>query len=284
MAENDKTPAPPPANQTRPAKDGPSGGTEAEKKPVASPGEVNKPAAGSTPTTPAPREAADASGGRAGTLGAPSDQADGTTPTKAKSGLSGAPIASSATPAKPAAAGAPQKPAPANPTGPVPESWSSPMVEKYKRQYGSGLQALTYLKQNYFFVDASLIPDFLRLLRDEDQFDYCVDITALHYPKREKQFDVIWVLYSFPRNERVRVKTQIADGASLATSVPIWPTANWLEREVFDMFGIRFDGHPDLKRILLPDGWKGHPLRKDYNILQQDQEWVQINLGIESGQ
>jgi len=158
------------------------------------------------------------------------------------------------------------------------------MVEKYKRQYGSGLDAQTYLVQNYFTVDRSLIPDFLRLLRDDEQFDYCVDLTAVHYPKREKQFDIFWILYSFPRNERVRVKTQIADGESLPSSVPIWPTANWLEREVYDMFGIRFDGHPDLKRILLPDGWTGFPLRKDYDILKQDKEWVQINLGIESGQ
>ena len=158
------------------------------------------------------------------------------------------------------------------------------MVEKYKGRYGSALEALSYLGQNYLTVDRSLIPDILQLLRDEDQFDYCVDITAVHYPKREKQFDVLWNLYSFPRNERVRVKTQIADGESLPTVVPIWPTANWLEREAYDMFGIKFDGHPDLKRILLPDGWKGHPLRKDYGILQQDQEWVQINLGIESGQ
>ena len=123
-----------------------------------------------------------------------------------------------------------------------------------------------------------------RRLREDEQFDYCVDVTAAHYPKREKQFDVIWILYSFARNERMRVKTQIADGASIASAVSIWPTANWLEREVYDMFGIRFDGHPDLKRILLPDGWKGYPLRKDYGILQQDTEWVQINLGIESGQ
>ncbi len=157
-------------------------------------------------------------------------------------------------------------------------------VEKYKSQYGSGLDALTYLGQNYLSVDRSLIPDILRLLREEEQFDYCVDITAVHYPKREKPFDVVWILYSFPRNERMRVKTQIADGASIASSVPIWAAANWLEREVYDMFGIEFDGHPDLKRILLPDGWKGHPLRKDYGILQQDKEWVQINLGIESGQ
>ena len=158
------------------------------------------------------------------------------------------------------------------------------MVEKYKDRYGSDLEALSYLGQNYFTVDRSLIPHILQLLRDEDQFDYCVDITAVHYPKREKQFDVLWILYSFPHNERVRVKTRIVDGESLPSVVPIWATANWLEREVFDMFGIKFDGHPDLKRILLPDGWKGHPIRKDYGILQQDREWVQINLGIESGQ
>jgi NADH-quinone oxidoreductase subunit C len=158
------------------------------------------------------------------------------------------------------------------------------MIAKLKRMYGSGLEPLTYAGQNYMIVDSSMIPEILQVLRNEEQFDYCVDITAVHYPKREKQFDIVWVLYSFPRNERIRVKTQIADGAKLASSVPIWATANWLEREVFDMFGIQFEGHPDLKRILLPDGWKGHPLRKDYGILQQDNEWVQINLGIESGQ
>ena len=63
-------------------------------------------------------------------------------------------------------------------------------------------------------VDRSLIPEILQVLRNEEQFDYCVDITAVHYPKREKQFDVVWVLYSFARNERIRVKTQIADGES----------------------------------------------------------------------
>jgi NADH-quinone oxidoreductase subunit C len=186
-----------------------------------------------------------------------------------------------AKPATPAAAG---HPAPPKPAGPVPTPWESPMVAKFKREYGSGVEPLTHLGQNYMVVDRSLIPEILQILRNEEQFDYCVDITAVHYPKREKQFDVVWVLYSFPRNERIRVKTQIADGESIASSVPIWATANWLEREVYDMFGIKFDGHPDMKRILLPDGWKGHPLRKDYGIIQQDNEWVQINLGIESGQ
>ncbi|PYX80974.1 MAG: NADH-quinone oxidoreductase subunit C [Acidobacteria bacterium] len=191
----------------------------------------------------------------------------------------GKPPNPTAVPPKPAAPAAPAKPA-----GPVPVPWDSPMVAKLKRQYGSGLEPLTYLGQNYMVVDRSLIPEILQVLRDEEQFDYCVDITAVHYPKREKPFDVVWILYSFPRNERIRVKTMIADGESIPSATPIWAAANWLEREAFDMFGIKFDGHPDLKRILLPDGWKGHPLRKDYGIIEQDKEWVQINLGIESGQ
>jgi NADH-quinone oxidoreductase subunit C len=201
-------------------------------------------------------------------------------PASAAASADAKPAAPSA--AKPAAAAG--HPAPPKPAGPVPTPWDSPMVAKYKQCYGSGITALTHLGQNYLELDRSLIPDLLRILRDDEQFDYCVDITAVHYPKREKQFDVIWILYSFARNERMRVKTQIADGESIASVVTIWATANWLEREVFDMFGIKFDGHPDMKRILLPDGWKGHPLRKDYGIIQQDNEWVQINLGIESGQ
>jgi NADH-quinone oxidoreductase subunit C len=181
--------------------------------------------------------------------------------------------------------GQPHAAAPAKPAVPATTPWDSPAVARLKSQYGSGVQeAVTYLGQNYFVLDASITAEALRILRDEEQFDYCVDITATHNPTREKHFELIWILYSFARNERIRVKTDIADGASFPSSVSIWPAANWLEREVFDMFGIKFDGHPDMKRILLPEGWKGHPLRKDYGIIQQDQEWVQINLGIESGQ
>jgi NADH-quinone oxidoreductase subunit C len=158
------------------------------------------------------------------------------------------------------------------------------MVTRLTMRYGSGIEASTYLGQNNMVADSSIVAELLRVLCDEEQFDYLVDVTAVHYPQREKQFEVIWILYSFARNQRIRVKTMIADGEGVASVVSIWPAANWLEREVYDMFGIRFEGHPDLKRILLPDGWKGHPLRKDYGIIQQDQEWVQINLGIESGQ
>ncbi|MGA8284167.1 MAG: NADH-quinone oxidoreductase subunit C, partial [Candidatus Sulfotelmatobacter sp.] len=117
--------------------------------------------------------------------------------------------------AKPAAAAPPKPVAAAKPAAPTPVPWDSPMIAKLKASYGSGIEPLTYAGQNYMVVDRSLIPEILQVLRNEEQFDYCVDITAVHYPTREKQFDVVWVLYSFPRNERIRVKTQILDGATL---------------------------------------------------------------------
>ena len=195
----------------------------------------------------------------------------------------GAAAAKPATPAaKPAAPAA--KPAP-KPEAPKPEPWDAPLVRALKAQYGSGIkEASTYVGQKYLAVDSSIVYEILLRMRDDEFFDYCVDITAAHYPKREAQFDLIYILYSFKNNQRIRIKTQIKDGETLRSAYAIWPTANWLEREVFDMFGISFTGHPELKRILMPEDWKGSPLRKDYPILQQDNEWVKINLGIESGQ
>jgi len=242
------------------------------KSPASPPPEGEPKPTADRPATPGGVKAASSGSVQSETKPAPDKPAAPATPPKAVAGAPATPAA-----AKPAAA-------PPKPAAPVPTPWDSPMIARLKGNYGSGIEPLTYLGQNYMVVDRSLIPEILQVLRNEEQFDYCVDITAVHYPKREKQFDVLWILYSFPRNERIRVKTQIADGQTLPSSVPIWATTNWLEREVFDMFGISFDGHPDMKRILLPDGWKGHPLRKDYGILQQDNEWVQINLGIESGQ
>jgi len=199
------------------------------------------------------------------------------------------PAAAAAKPASPAAAkpAVPPKPAAAPPKPPAakPEPWDSDLVRALKAQYGSGIrEASTYAKQHYLVVDSSLAYEILLRMRNDEFFDYCVDITAVHYPKREAQFDIVYVLYSFHNNERLRIKTQIKDGDHLRSAVALWPTANWLERELFDMFGIEFDGHPELKRILMPDDWTGHPLRKDYGILQQDAEWVKANIAIESAQ
>jgi len=173
---------------------------------------------------------------------------------------------------------------PPKPAGPAATPWESDRVAMLRRLYGSGIkEALTYLGQNYLVVNKEVGFDVLRALRDE-QFDYLVDVTCVHYPDRAAPFEVVWILYSFAKNERMRVKTSVKDGEKAPSAVALWPTANWLEREAYDMFGVEFDGHPDMRRILLPDGWKGFPLRKDYGIIQQDNEWVKINLGIESGQ
>jgi NADH-quinone oxidoreductase subunit C len=186
--------------------------------------------------------------------------------------------------AKPAAA-EPAKPAPPKPEAPKPEPWNCDLVCSLKAQYGSGIrEASTCARQNCLVVDNSIAWEILLRLRDDETFKYCVDITAVHYPKREVQFDIVYILYSFHKNERLRIKTQVRDGEHVRSVVAIWSTADWLEREVFDMFGIVFDEHPELKRILMPDDWQGHPLRKDYGVLQQDTEWVKNNIGIESGQ
>jgi NADH-quinone oxidoreductase subunit C len=146
------------------------------------------------------------------------------------------------------------------------------------------LDAIEDRKQAILAVDREKLAEIARHLRDEEKFDYLADLTAVDWPRREKRFDVVLNLYSFAKNERLRLKVHAADGEQVPSVVAVWPAANWLEREVFDMFGIIFSGHPDLKRILLPDEWQGYPLRKDYDILKQDTAWVRENLGIESGQ
>ena len=99
------------------------------------------------------------------------------------------------------------------------------------------------------------------------QFNILVDITAVDYLERKPRFDVVYHLLSLPFNRRLRLKVPVEDGqANLESLTPWWGAANWLEREVWDMFGIRFAGHPNLKRILMYEEFQGHPLRKDYPV------------------
>ncbi len=193
-------------------------------------------------------------------------------------------------PAKPAAEA--PKPAPPKPAAPpkppavmAATPWESDLARELRERFGDQVtEASSYLGQNFVVVKPEAAVPAIEFLKLEADFDYLVDVTAVDWPKRAERFEVVYILYSFSRNERVRVKTQIKEGYKPETAVGVHLTANWLEREVFDMFGIEFAGHPDLRRILMPDEWSGHPLRKDYSILQQDQRWVQENLNIESGQ
>jgi NADH-quinone oxidoreductase subunit C len=146
------------------------------------------------------------------------------------------------------------------------------------------LEAIEDRKQAILTVGAGRLAEISQYLRDEEKFDLLSDLTAVDWPKREKRFDVVLNLYSFAKNERLRVKAHAGDGEQVPSVSGVWPTANWLEREAYDMFGIVFAGHPNLTRILLPDEWQGYPLRKNYDIIEQDTGWVKENLGIESGQ
>jgi NADH-quinone oxidoreductase subunit C len=194
-------------------------------------------------------------------------------------------------PAKAADAGAPPAPpkaaAPAPPKPPVvlQTPLTNEFVTRFRAKFGAALlEAIEDRKQAILTVERARLVEISLHLRDEEKFDMLSDLTAVDWPKREKRFDVVLDLYSFLKNERLRLKVHAADAEEVPSVVSVWPAANWQEREVFDMFGIVFSGHPDLKRILLPDEWQGFPLRKDYDILQQDTAWVRENLGIESGQ
>jgi len=118
------------------------------------------------------------------------------------------------------------------------------------------------------FVPAEQIVDTCRLLRDEFHFDMLVAETAVDYwPKLEPRFHVVYLLYSFASNANLNLRAPLDGNAPhLPTIEGIYPNANWYERELWDMFGIRFDGHSDLRRILMPAEWEGHPLRKDYPL------------------
>jgi NADH-quinone oxidoreductase subunit C len=185
-------------------------------------------------------------------------------------------------PSKPAGAPA----VPPKPKGPVAEPWSSPLVEALKEKFGDEIvKSFSFIGQNQVQVKKDRIVEIMTFLRDNDviPFEYLVDETAVHWPKDE-EFEIVYILYSFAKNERLRVKTRIKEWEEIASVFSVWSTADWLEREVYDMFGVRYANHPNLRRILLPEDWVGYPLRKDYDQRLQDVEWVRKHLGIESGQ
>ena len=111
---------------------------------------------------------------------------------------------------------------------------------------------------------AERIVEALTILRDTHGFHQLIDLTAVDYPERAKRFDVVYHLLSMTRNLRLRLKVQADEDTAVPSAVGVYPTADWYERETFDMYGVFFSGHPDLRRILTDYGFHGHPLRKDF--------------------
>ena len=130
-----------------------------------------------------------------------------------------------------------------------------------------------------FIVGRESIIDVLRALKDHAdlKFELPLDLWGVDYPNREKRFDVMYQLYSFANNERIRLKVEVGEDETVATSSTVFRAFDWFEREVWDMFGVRFDGHPNLKRILTHDMFQGHALRKDYDPAQR---WLLTEKGV----
>ena len=118
------------------------------------------------------------------------------------------------------------------------------------------------------YVPADRLVDTCLALRDTPslRFTALVEVTAADYLPRDPRFEVVHHLLSIPNRMRLRLKVRVGEIGSVPTVQGVWPSAGWLEREVWDMFGILFDGHPDLRRLLMPEDWEGHPLRKDYPV------------------
>jgi NADH-quinone oxidoreductase subunit C len=189
-----------------------------------------------------------------------------------------------AEPAKtiPPPAGPPDPPPP--PEVPVPG-----FITALQATFPDAVQKVSYWVGDWTaIVDAARMIEVAAYLRDAPaaRFDFCSDVTASDWPVRAKRFDVIYCLYSVPLRQRIRLKVQAGDGEGVASVTGVWPAANWLEREIFDLFGIRFEGHPDLRRILMPDDWQGHPQRKDYPLegpgellLESPMDWLRLRQG-----
>ncbi len=165
------------------------------------------------------------------------------------------------------------------------EAWEDALSAALAANFPSSvLKRESFRGQPFAEITPAAWFDILSWLTHSHAFDYLADLTAVDYPSSPQRFELVAILYSFSSNRYLRLKTRFDESFLPPSLTSLFPAANWLEREVYDMFGIHFAGHPHLKRILLPEDWQGFPLRKEQSILAMDQTWVQNHLGIESGQ
>ncbi len=199
-------------------------------------------------------------------------------------------------PAKPVAPAAAKpkpkpKPPPEPPKGPTdpppPEEMEVPaFVTVVQDGVPGAVEQVSYWVGDWtLIVPPERLIEVARFLRDDPTtaFDYCSDVTAVDWPPRAKRFDVVYCLYSIRLRHRIRIKVRAGEGEEVPSVTSLWTGADWLEREVFDQFGVNIVGHPDLRRILMPDDWQGHPQRKDYPLegpgeflMENPQDWLRI--------
>ena len=239
------------------------------------PPDDSKPAEDSGQERPAPEGGADAE--RAARI------AEAKAKAAAAKLAAGAKAATPPAPGATPAAGAPKAPVKKKDEGPKPVDASShPLVKRLRERLdGAVTEAMEFIGQLSIRIERDSIVEVCDLLKrdEESPFDYLSDLTCVHYPEREEApFEVVYNLYSIPANERVRLKVRTTDHEGVESVSGVWPTANWMEREVYDLFGVTFKNHPDLRRLLLPPDWEGYPLRKEYPLEFIENAWTARHL------
>ena len=182
---------------------------------------------------------------------------------------------------QPAEPGVPKPPVKKKEEGPKPTDASDhPLVKRLKTKFGHAIgDASEFIGQLSVYVALERIVAACEFLKADEKtpFDYLSDLTCVHYPDHvDAPFEMVYNLFSISTNERVRLKVRTSESIESVTGV--WPAANWLEREVYDLFGIRFANHPDLRRLLLPPDWEGYPLRKDFPLEFVENAWTEKHL------
>jgi NADH-quinone oxidoreductase subunit C len=190
---------------------------------------------------------------------------------------------SPAQPGAAATAGAPKAPVKKKEEGPKPTDAAGHALVKRLRERlkDAVLEASEFLGQLSIRIAPTRIVEVCDTLKRDRQtpFNFLSDLTCVHTPEREDApFEIVYNLYSIAGNERVRLKVAVTDTEGVESVTSVWPTANWMEREVYDLFGVAFHNHPDLRRILLPEDWEGHPLRKEYPLEFIENNWTAKHL------
>ncbi len=143
------------------------------------------------------------------------------------------------------------------------------IVEALKTRFpGAVLEETEFRGELTLLVPGEKIVEIGRYLRDDAQGDFSMltGVVGLHFLERDYEHEVVYQLYSLEKNHRLRLKVRLRPGETVPSLTPVWPGANWPEREVFDLVGVRFQGHPDLRRIIMPEDYPDHPLRKDFDV------------------
>jgi NADH/F420H2 dehydrogenase subunit C len=293
MAEDQKPPTPPQAAADKPASNAPGEPLKGEVSRTDSPG-AGTSAAPPAPPAPAAPKPANPAAATTATTSAASSAASAAKPAAPAAARPAAPAA--AKPAAPAAAHDTKPAPPSGPTDPPPPAGTpvpSFLTALQSALPGAVTQLSFYVGDWTAIVPAARLIEVAKFLRDSPEagFDFCSDVTASDWPPRAQRFDVVYCLYSTRNRTRVRVKVRAGENEPVPSVTPLWPSANWLEREVYDLFGVNFTGHPDRRRILMPEDWQGFPQRKDYPLegpgellMENPLDWLKLRQAREEAE